>query len=176
MEPLNFMSIPGWIALISSFLVLGQAILNLIFGSDLDMDVSGDGLPDFDLGTLVSPKGILHFLFGSSWYLVLVREPWNWVDYLVSIGVGIIVALLVALIYWALSRLASEKKKETGEELVGRAGTIYLNTGKGTYDITIVSSGATTTIQAKSSSGKKDYRTGEKVVIEKYENDIYFIN
>ena len=146
----------------------------------MDLDVDGDGFGDFDLGTLVSPKGVLHFLFGASWYLVLIKpfrpSSWLWYDWLISIGVGVVVMLLVALLYYAISKLACEKKKESGEELVGRPVSIYLNLGGGNYDATVVSSGMTTTIQVKSVSGKTDYRTGEQVELVKYENGIYFIN
>lgn len=182
MYTLDFWNLPGILALISGFLVVGQLILTLFHGGiDTDLDVDGDGFGDFDLGAILSPKGILHFVFGASWYLVLIqpyRPDRNWFayDWFIAIGVGVLVSFFVVLLYWSLSKLACEKKKEQGEELVGRSVSIYLNSGGGNYDATVVSSGMTTIIQVKSVSGKTDYRTGEWVELVKYENGIYFIN
>lgn len=177
----DFWNLPGWIALISAFLVVGQLIFTLIFGGiNLDVDINGDGFGDFDLGTLISPKGIIHFLFGASWYLVLIKplrlDGWLWYDWLISIGVGIVTSLLVVLLYYWMSKLECDKKRETGEKLVGRAATIYFNSGNGNYDVSIVCSGMTTTIQVTSISKKLDYKVGESVELVKYENGIYFIN
>ena len=59
----------GWLFLISAALVLVMLIMSIISGTDLDIDLDGDGMADFDLGTIVSPKGVLHFIFGGSGYL-----------------------------------------------------------------------------------------------------------
>lgn len=182
MYTLDFWNLPGILALISGFFVVGQLILTLIHGGiDMDLDVDGDGFGDFDLGAILSPKGIAHFVFGASWYLVLIQperpdRSWFWYDWFIAIGVGVLVAFLVVLLYWGLSKLACEKKKEQGEELVGKSVVIYLNRGDGTYDTSVESSGMTTEIQVRSISGKTDYRTGEQVELVKYENGIYFIN
>ena len=182
MYVLDFMNLPGWIALISSFLVIGQLALTLIFGGiDFDIDVDGDGFGDFDLGTLISPKGLMHFLFGASWYLVLIKPVrpdhlWLWYDWVISIGLGVIVALFIALLYYGLSKLACEKEKESGEDLIGRAGTVYLNTGKGNYSCSVEISGSRTNLSVVSKSGRDDYKTGEMVEIIEYTNGIYYIN
>ena len=176
-----FTTLPGWIAVISGFLVIGQLILTLFFSGavDIDTDVDGGG-GDFDFSTIISAKGFLHFLFGASWYLVLVQpyrpdQEWYGYDWIIAIGVGLVVAICVALLYFFMSKLACEKKKESGEELVGRAAKIYLHLKGDTYDGTVESSGMTTTIQVKSESGKIDYNVGEMVEIIKYENGIYYI-
>lgn len=174
-----FTTLPGWLAVISGLLVIGQLILTLFFSGDTDIDVDG-GDGGFDFNTIISAKGFLHFLFGASWYLVLVQptrpeQTWYGYDWIIAIIVGLVVAVCVALLYFAMSKLACEKKKETGEELVGRAVTIYLHLVEDSYDASVVSSGMTTTIQVRSASGKTDYHVGEQVEIIKYENGIYYI-
>ena len=179
MYTLNFFTLPGWIALISLFLVLGQLVLTFLFSGDTNLDIDG-GDGGFDVSTVMSPKGVLHFLFGASWYLVLIQpyrphQDWYGYDWIIAICVGIVVAFFVALLYYLLSKLACEKKKESGEELVGRSVTIYLHTSGSSYDGTVVISEMKTTIPVKSLSGYENYEVGEQVEIVKYENGIYYI-
>jgi membrane protein implicated in regulation of membrane protease activity len=150
--------------------------MSIVNGTDLDIDLDGDGVGDFDLGTIVSPKGILHFIFGGSGYLTLVGpDKWNFWGYLIAIGVGLLVAGVMFLVYWGMSKLADEKKQETGDDLVGRTGTIYLPTEiKGTYEITIERNGRPQQITVKSKS-EKEYVTGEIVSIVSFELGVYYI-
>ena len=181
MYTLDFMTLPGWIALISGFLVVGQLILTLIFGGiDLDLDMDADGSADFDASSIVSPKGLIHFLFGASWYLVLIQpiryeRTWLWSDWILAICIGLVVSMLVVLIYYWMSKLACEKPKESGKDLVGRTGHIYLNNGNGNYDVNIVISGALTTIQATSINGNSALKVHDPVTILDYKDGIYYI-
>lgn len=185
---MNFYSFYGIIALITGFLFLGQTIIGLIGGigdgldldtdTDLDVDADGGGV-GFELSSLVSPKGFLHFLLGSSWYLVLadyVRGGFvTWYDYLIAIGVGFILTLLLGLIYWGMMKLESPNKPEQGEQLVGRGGTIYLaSNDSGIHIINTTINGARTELTVKSKSGK-EYNTGDLVTIQSYEEGIYYI-
>lgn len=182
MYSLDFMTLPGWIALISACLVVVQLIMTLITGGlDLDLDFDGDASADFDMSSIVSPKGILHFLFGASWYLVLVqpiRENGIWLfrDWIISIIVGLVIAIFIILLYYWLSKLACEKEKESGNDLIGRTGYVYLNTGNGNYDINISISGANTIIQVTSESKNSTLKNGTDVVIKDYKDGIYFIS
>jgi hypothetical protein len=186
---MNFISFYGILALITSFLFIGQMIIGLIGGigdgldldtdTDSETDVGSDDTAGFELSSLVSPKGALHFLLGGSWYLVLADYTrggfLTWYDYLIAIGVGFILALIMALVYWGMSKLADEKKKESGTELVGRGGSIYLaNNDSSIHIISIVLNGATSDLTVKSKSGKK-YEVGDLVTILSYENGIYYI-
>ena len=161
------------------FLVVGQLILTFVFSGDTDIDVDG-GDGGFDVSAVISPKGFMHFLFGASWYLVLIQpyrpnQEWYGYDWIIAICVGIVVAFCVAMLYYLLAKLACYKKKESGEELVGRSVTIYLHTSGSSYDGTVVISEMSTTIPVKSLSGFENYKVGEQVEIVKYENGIYYI-
>lgn len=174
------MTLPGWIALISAFLVVGQLIFSIVFG-DLDIDTDADGFGDFDMSAIASPKGILHFLCGASWYLVLVQpirasHEWLFYDWIIAIIVGLVAATMLALVYYGLSRLACEKEKEKGEDLVGRAGFVYLNNGNGNYDVSISVSGASEIIQVTSETKDTSLKEGDNVVIKSYSDGIYFID
>lgn len=174
------MTLPGWIALISAFLVVGQLIVSIVFGG-LDIDTDADGFGDFDMSTIASPKGILHFLCGASWYLVLVQpirasREWLFYDWIIAIIVGLVAATMLALVYYGLSRLACEKEKEKGEDLVGRAGFVYLNNGNGNYDVSISVSGASEIIQVTSETKDTSLKEGDNVVIKSYSDGIYFID
>lgn len=178
MNALDFMTIPGWIALISGLFIIGQLVVSLFFG-ELDVDVDGDA--DFDMSAIWSPKGLIHFLAGGSWYLVLIqtiRENGNWLyyDWLLAIIVGLVTTTLLALLYFGLSKLACEKKKEEGEELVGRTGRIYLNKGNGNYTISISISGSLSHIQVSSETKNDKLNFNDPVTITKYSDRIYFIS
>lgn len=189
---MNFNNFYGILALITAFLFLGQTILGLIGGfgdgldldadtdADLDVDGGDSGGVGFELSSLVSPKGFLHFLLGGSWYLVLanyVRGGFvTWYDYLIAIGVGFLLTLALGLIYWSMMKLESPNKPEQGDMLVGRSGSIYLagSEGSDVHIINVTINGAKTELTVKSKS-QKEYKTGDLVAIQSYENGIYYI-
>lgn len=169
----NFWS---YLFLIVAAVVVIQLIMSIISGTDLDIDIDGDGVADFDLGVLVSPKGILHFLFGGSGYLTLIgKESRGFWDFVIAVILGIVVAGLMALLYWGMSKLACEKKQEEGEEMIGRTGTIYLvDETPGTYEITVTRNGRQQQMMVKSKSGR-EYKTGEIASICEFSGGIYYI-
>lgn len=184
---MNFYSFYGFIALITSCIFVAQIVLGLIggigdtldFDADTDTDLDTDSDAGFELSSLVSPKGALHFLLGGSWYLVLAEYTrggfLTWYDYLIAIGVGFLMTLMMALVYWGMSKLADEKKKESGTDLIGRVGSIYLaNNETSIHIISIVLNGASSDLTVKSKSGK-NYEVGDLVTILSYENGIYYI-
>lgn len=166
----------GWLFIITAALVLIQLIMSIINGTDLDIDLDGDGFGDFDLGTIVSPKGILHFIFGGSGYLTLIGpEKWNVWGYLIAVLVGILVAGILFLVYWGMSKLADEKKQEPVESLVGRSGSVYLPISGDKYEITITRNGRQQNITAVSKSGKT-YSTGDIVTVIEVSGTIIYID
>ena len=167
----------GWLFIITAAIVVIQLIMSIINGTDLDIDLDGDGVGDFDLGTIVSPKGIMHFIFGGSGYLTLAgKSMWNLKGYLIAVGVGVLVAGVMFLVYYGMSKLADEKKQEVGDDLIGRTGTVYLpSDSAGTYEITVVRNGRAQQMMVKSKSGK-EYKTGDIVSLVSFESGIYYID
>lgn len=186
---MRFNSVYGIIALISGSVMVLQLVLTLIFGgldidTDTDADVDADGDADgdsgssgaFELTSLISPKGILHFLVGGSWYLVLaeyVRGSLLARDWIIAIVVGFICSLLIGLLYWGMYKLQCEKVKESGNELIGRSGEVYLCVDNN-YEIYVPINGMKSRLVVLSKSGKK-YNTGDLCTIISYENGVYFI-
>lgn len=165
----------GIIACVSLLLILIKLLLT-VFGGIGDFDLDGDGDLDFDSSIFLSPKGILSFLAGSSWYLVLVdKDVLSLGDYIIAIIIGVVVVAFIALLYWGLYKLAKENVEETGEELVGRSVEIYLKTGENQYDAFVTKNGArvSITVQTKESS---DLIPGNIKQIQSYENGVYYID
>ena len=70
------------LALVSTGIFLLQFVISIFFGG-LDIDVDGDTNVDFDLGSLFSFKGLIHFLIGFGWTKVLfVGDAWYTYAYL----------------------------------------------------------------------------------------------
>lgn len=70
MYSLDFITLPGLIALISGLFIIGQLIISFFFG-ELNVDVDSD--TDFDMSAIWSPKGLIHFLAGGSWSAWFLR-------------------------------------------------------------------------------------------------------
>lgn len=166
----------GIIACVSLLLILIKLLLT-VFGGDIDdFDIDGDGDVDFDSSIFLSPKGILSFLAGSSWYLVLInKDKLELGDYLVAILIGIVVVALIALLYWGLYKLAKENVEETGEELVGRPVEIYLKTGENQYDAFVTKNGARVSISVQTKEAS-DLAPGNMKQIQSYEGGVYYID
>ena len=73
-------------ALVSTGIFLLQFVISVFFG-DLDMDVDGDANVDFDLGSLFSFKGLVHFLIGFGWTRVLFGGD-TWQTYALAVLVA----------------------------------------------------------------------------------------
>ncbi len=164
----------GIIAVTSLAIILVQLLLT-VFGGLGDFDVDGDGDMDFDSSIFLSPKGILHFLAGTSWYLVLInKDTLLWYDYLIAIVVGLIAAALIASIYWGMSKLTKETVEERGEDLINRSVEIYLKTGENQYDAFVIKNGAKVVISVKTAE-QSDLKPGNIAVITAYSGGIYYV-
>lgn len=137
--------------------------------------MDGDGDMDFDGSIFLSPKGILHFLAGSSWYLVLInKDVLRWYDYLIALGVGLVVLVLIALLYWGLYKLQKENVEEKGDDLVGKSVEIYLRTGDNQYDAFVTKNGAKMTIPVQTKEDT-NFSPGKTLVIKSYEGGVYYV-
>ena len=179
---IDLVTIEGFMACISLAIIVIMLLVSLFVGADSDIDIDGDGDANFDLSGLITPKGILQFICGYSWYLVLIKPyhggTWFWYDWLIGFVIGLAVMTVMALLYWGMSKLSHETKFEKGEDLVGRTGTISaVNVNvPGAYWIMTTVNSTMSEIKVKSKSGRTDLKVGDTVIIESCEGENYFIN
>lgn len=161
------------IALVASGLFLVQFVMSLFVG-EMDVDVDGDSSMDTDVSSIISFKGLTHFGIGFGWSMVFAGEM-TWLTLLIAVAIG----LLFMYILWKLYILAMHLQKtnytEKPEALIGRGATIYANRGDGRYVVQAIYNGAKREFDVISASEKKDYATGEHVIIEKMEDSKYYI-
>ena len=160
-------------ALVSTGIFLLQFVISVFFG-DLDMDVDGDANVDFDLGSLFSFKGLVHFLIGFGWTRVLFGGD-TWQTYALAVLVGMVFMLVLFYSYVLAYRLQNLRKPEKPYSLVGRAGCIYINVGDGRYTIFVKRDGAERELDVVSESGRTDYKTDQVVTIKTYRDNTYYI-
>lgn len=155
-----------------------QFILSWV-GGDFGVDVDLDGDSDVSINDVVSFKGLIHFLMGSSSWLILKSriESIEWYDYLISLVLGILFVMILYYIYKIFMKLEDKPKVLSGSSLVGRSAEVYLPMGIGgdgfyKYLITVDNNTGTVEVTAKSVN---TYKTGDLVNIISFNNDYYFI-
>ena len=174
---MDFTTIQGILALFTSAILVGQLLIGFFIGADSDIDVDGDASGDFDMSTIFSPKGILQFICGSSWYLTAIgKEVLEFSDYAIAGCIGILFTLIMVGVYWMMYKLQKEIIPETGNKLIGRRGTVYLKKANhNAYIIDIEINGRLQALEVISDTGEKVYQTGDLVTIKRFENEIYYI-
>lgn len=173
-----FTTIQGILALLTSAILVLQLLIGFFIRADSDIDVDGDASGDFDMSTIFSPKGILQFICGSSWYLVLIgKQVLGFTDYAIAGCIGLIFTLIMVGVYWMMYKLQKEIIPERGEKLIGKRGTVYLRktNNRNAYIIDIEINGRLQALEVISEDNNKIYQTGDLVVIKKYEENIYYI-
>lgn len=160
-------------ALVATGIFLLQFVISVFFG-DLDMDVDGDANADFDLGSLFSFKGLVHFLIGFGWTRVLFDGD-TWQMYALAVLVGVMFMLVLFYSYVLAYRLQNLRKPERPQNIVGRAGRVYINVGDGRYTVFVKRDGAERELDVVSESGRTDYKTDQVVTIKEFRDNKYYI-
>lgn len=78
-----------------------QFIISWVAG-ELDVDVDFDGDADFDIGDVVSFKGLIHFLMGfGGWTSIkqLLGYEITWVDWLIGFFIGLVFVFMLYHLY-----------------------------------------------------------------------------
>lgn len=166
------------VALVSSGIFLLQFILSIFFGSvDVDVDVNADGSAEFDMGSILSFKGLIHFAMGAGWFMYLFRPPYSALHYIGAIVSGALFVFILAWLYKLCFKLRQVNKPEEGTDLVGRQCTIYARCGKGEteYVVNIAINGAQRQLTVKSANGRA-YKEGATLILKDYKGGTYFID
>ena len=72
-------------------------------------------------------------------------------------------------------RLQNLRKPERPQNIVGRAGRVYINVGDGRYTVFVKRDGAERELDVVSESGRTDYKTDQVVTIKEYRDNKYYI-
>ena len=161
------------VAIVVYGLFIVRFILSWICG-DFELDADAD----LDMSDVVSFKGALHFIMGLSGWLSVksLVSTVQWYDYIIGFVVGLIFIVILFFVYKVMTELENKPLIISGEGLVGREGTIYLNQSfdgdNFHYLVTTHNGVGTTEVSAKS---KNKYNVGDKVILNEYKNSYYLI-
>ena len=180
---IDFFQISGAFDWIITLLALGtlvilvlQLLLVILGAGDWDADFNSDGVWDFDMSAILSPIGIIRFLCGSSWYLVLVNMSCRsimWWDFIIAIIIGLLCVIAMLFLYRQTAKLANHIEPETN--LIGKTGTVYLRFGLDTFEIVTTVNDTSTHITVKSEPDFQFDKLGQIVTITSYKDGIYYI-
>lgn len=158
-----------WIVAIAASVLFCVQLVFLLVGFDADSDFSGGDMQfDLDGLSLVSVKTVACFLLGFGWTGALCY-PYvdnGWLLAGISLSVGVIFLLLMALLIRQLMQLAQDASFRT-ENTVGSIADVYLRipAGKGKLGkVTVSIDGSTHELMARSADGG-EITTGAKVRI-----------
>ena len=117
-------------------------IKNIIswIGGEIDVDFDLDGDIDFDISSMISFKGILHFLLGFSAYLSLISYFYSntklmFLDYFIAIIIGCIFTIGLWYLYKLMMKF--NHANHDNPDFTGMDCTILTNLGNGKYVVII---------------------------------------
>lgn len=112
-----------------------QFIMSLFgYDSDMDIDLDFDGDADFSISDLVSFKGLIHFIMGSSTYLyshIYLGNPINMYTWIIAAVVGMVFVIGLYYIYKLCMKLQHVPSRET--DISGRYVTIIRHVSELSY-------------------------------------------
>lgn len=154
-----------------------QFVISWVAG-EFDVDVDFDGDADFDIGDVVSFKGLIHFLMGfGGWTATkqLLGNQVTWIDWLIGFFIGLVFVFMLYHLYKFCMKLQNLPTDEPMVNLVNRTATIYLNLGDGRYLAFIDISGAKREVEVMSLT-KRMYAVNEPVTIRKFEDNKLYVD
>lgn len=162
------------IGIIAYSIFIIQFILSLFgYDSDIDLDVDFDGDVDFALSDLVSFKGLLHFIMGSTTYLythLSLGNPITIYTWITTAVVGILFVIGLYYIYKLSMRLQHVPSRES--DISGRYVTIIRHVRDSYYIGSATINGAYEEFDVES---EKPLEEGKQYEITKFNNNKIYI-
>lgn len=162
------------IGLIAYFIFIIQFIMSLFgYDSDIDVDLDFDGNTDFSVSDLVSFKGLIHFIMGSSTYLyshIYLGNPINMYTWIIAAVVGIVFVIGLYYIYKLCMKLQHVPSRET--DISGRYVTIIRHVSELSYIGSATINGAYEEFDVESSIPLEE---GKQYKISKFNNNKIYI-
>lgn len=153
-----------------------KTIISFFFG-DIDIDFDADGDVDFDVSSMLSFKGILHFLLGFSTYLAALARFNNVQTFTVTnYIIGIIIGLAFMIILWNLYKLMMKlnHSADSNEDIDNCKCTVLVNLGNYNYKVLVKTNSGTYERIVMSKDNESDIQIGSERTIIKI-NDEYCI-
>ena len=148
-----------------------QFLISLFGPTDTDLDVDFDGNSDFDLGDLVSFKGLIHFTMGFSGWLMIIGRV-TVITVIIAIIIGIVFTFILYCIYKLCMRLNSEPTIKSKSALIGEVVIAYIPLSNGSW-ICKVNTPTYTEITCVPDT---EVKVGDILIIKSYENGIYYVS
>jgi len=158
-------------------------ILSLVFG-DLDIDFDSDGEVDTDVSSMLSLKGILHFLLGFSCTLFFIDKfnmgdvydyvgdyPFTVMNFISAIIIGLIFMVGLFYVYKLVLKLDHSNVNEM--DINGFKCSILINLGNGSYEVLVYTPSGTLKKQVYAVDNKDDLLVGSNHIITKCDNKYY---
>lgn len=151
-----------------------QFIMSLFgYDADIDIDVDLDGNTDFSVSDLVSFKGLIHFIMGSSTYLythIYLGNPINIYTWIITVVVGIVFVIGLYYIYKLCMKLQHVPSRET--DISDRYVTIIRHVSELSYVGSATINGAYEEFDVESSIPLEE---GKQYKISKFNNNKIYI-
>ena len=162
------------IGLIAYSIFIIQFIMSLFgYDADIDVDLDFDGNADFSVSDLVSFKGFIHFIMGSSTYLyshIYLGNPITIYTWIITAVVGIIFVIGLYYIYKSCMKLQHIPSRET--DISDRYVTIIRHVNKLSYRGSATINGAYEEFDVESSIPLEE---GKQYKISKFNNNKIYI-
>lgn len=122
-----------------------KTVLSWLFG-ETDIDFDADGDIDFDVSSMLSFKGLLHFLLGFSTYLAATARfdrtydalgiyHFTFVHYLIAAGMGIAFMIMLWYLYQMMMKL--NHGNQINIDLTGYSCSVLTNLNNGRYVVIV---------------------------------------
>lgn len=157
------------LGIVSYGIFIVQFILSNLGISDTDIDVDFDGNVDFDVSSLLSFKGLVHFAMGFSGWLMLSGKVTT-IDFAIAAVIGIIFMIILYYLYRLCMKFNSEPTTKVGIQLVGSSATVYVPYVGDKYICTLPDSRELVCVSSSRLT------PGDVVKIESYINGVYHVS
>lgn len=145
-----------------------QFLLSFLGIGDYDLDVDFDGNIDFDVSTVISFKGLIHFLMGFSSWLMLVGDV-SPINIFLAVFTGILFVVILYFVYRLCMKLNYEPEDPKGKALIGISVIVCI---KGDNYVICRTPGG---IEYKCKCDR-DLNISDVVTIKDYKNGIYYVS
>lgn len=146
------------------------------FAGDMDVDIDADGDADFDVTSLVSFKGLVHFCMGCFGWLSLKQfniGHVTYTDWFWGFLVGIIFLIVLYFVYKLIIKFNHVPSVNSGEQLIGKEGEVRFIADE--YVTIVISNNGEFQEIVAYNSEPTSVTHGQKVVIKEYIDGKYFI-